>query len=142
MQHRELLSQHVEIVVARGALQAAGSIEAQLALFAAFERLIDTKHRVGAAPLVVDGVGVVNARGIHRERCIRPRAGDHALRVRRFHPAARRLQLAVIAHEQRFGLRQREIARRRLRGRKRQEHSRDNGELGHRCVSHPRGRAF
>ncbi len=92
-----LLALHVERVAHGRALQPGSRIQAQLALVAALERLVDAEHRVGLT-------AGSDRRAADRERGIRARAGDHLLRLRGFDCATRRLKLAVVLHEQRFAL--------------------------------------
>jgi hypothetical protein len=120
----ELLAQHVERIVHRGALQPRSGIEPELALVAALEGLVDAEHRVG--------LGTGGDRGaVDRESGVGTRAGDHALRFGRFHGAAGRLQFAIVLREQRLGFRQREVARMRHAGAGRESEPHDSQNSVH-----------
>jgi hypothetical protein len=111
-----LLAQHVERVALCRAPQPGRRVEAQRALVAALEGLVDAEHRVRPLGAARD------AGAVDREGGIGPGAGDRGLRIGGLERAPRRQQLAVVAHDELLDLRECEIARKRRTRQRDQDH--------------------
>jgi hypothetical protein len=101
----ELLAQHVERVALRRQPQPGRGVQAQRALVAALERLVDAEH--GVRPLGA----ARDAGAVDRERRVGASAGDHRLRIGGLECAPRRQQARGCCARRDPHLRERDRAR-------------------------------